>query len=248
MPSTVLIKPVKKRLDILLVEKNFAESRAKAQALIMAGQVRANGEIARHSGKIFPFETQLSVIAPMPFVSRGGQKLQAALIRFGVSGSGRICLDVGASTGGFTDCLLQNGAEKVYAVDVGRGQLDAKLRGDPRVELFEKQNIRHFPHELKPRPDFACVDVSFISLANVLPKICEMTGENAEILALVKPNFEVGPHLAPKGVVRDEKIRRSAVEKVVKFSSLLGLKFQGSMESPLKGPKGNVEYFVHLQK
>lgn len=248
MPSAVLIRVNRKRLDVLLVEKNLAESRTQAQALIMAGQVRANGEIARHSGKIIAVATHLSVIAPLPFVSRGGQKLQAALVRFEVSVSGRICLDVGASTGGFTDCLLQNGAVRVYAVDVGRYQLDAKLRGDPRVELFEKQNIRHFPHELKPKPTLACVDVSFISLANVLPKVCDITGENAEILALVKPNFEMGPHLAPKGVVRDEKIRRSAVEKVVKFSSLLGLKFQGSMESPLKGPKGNMEYFVHLKK
>ncbi|MBI5882990.1 MAG: TlyA family RNA methyltransferase [Elusimicrobia bacterium] len=238
---------MKKRLDLILVERGIFPTRAKAQAAVMAGAVLVDGTPETKAGAPVPDEADIEILTPCPFVSRGGLKLQAALEAFPIRISGRICLDVGASTGGFTDCLLQKGAAKVYAVDVGRGQLDAKLRSDPRVVCREKTHARDLSaDQFDPKPDLAVIDVSFISLTKVLPHIIACLARPFDIVALVKPQFELGPKEAPKGVVRTEEKRLKAVAVVAAVLPSLGLSQTGLLACPVHGPKGNVEYFLRL--
>ena len=242
------MKKAKDRLDVLLVARGLFSTRAKAQAAIMAGKVIVDGKPALKAGRPTAEEARLEVLAGCPYVSRGGLKLEAALDAFAVRVPGRVCLDLGASTGGFTDCLLQRGATKVYAVDVGRAQLDDKLRLDPRVLSRERTHARDLrPESLMPRPDLAVIDVSFISLTAVLGHVLACLARPFEVVALIKPQFEVGPKLAPKGVVRDPKNRQLAVEKVRRALTALPVIEAGLMECPVHGPKGNVESFIHLK-
>jgi len=239
----------KSRLDQLLVARGLAESRAKAQALILAGRVLVEGVMVAKAGAQVPEDARVTLKPPSQrYVSRGGEKLAAALEHFQVSPGGKVALDVGASTGGFTHCLLTQGVSKVYAVDVGYGQLDASLRHDPRVVVLERRNIRHLPREAIPEPvDLITLDLSFISLTLVLPQILRFLRPSGEILALVKPQFEVGKGRVGKGgVVREEKLRQEAVLRVAQAAAALGLKVSPAFPSPLKGPKGNQEYFLYL--
>lgn len=240
---------MKTRLDQLLVVRGLAKSRAQAQALILAGRVVVEGLTAPKAGALVPDAARVTLKEPpSPFVSRGGEKLAGALEHFQVSPAGQVALDVGASTGGFTHCLLTRGARRVYAVDVGYGQLDAGLRRDPRVVVLERQNIRQLPREAIPEPvDLATLDLSFISLTLVLPKILEWLRPGGKILALVKPQFEVGRGQVGKGgVVRDPQLQMAAVQRVAVAAAGLGLKVSPAFPSPLKGPKGNQEYFLYL--
>ncbi len=244
----------KKRADELLLMKGLAESREKAKRLIMAGQVYMLRNLDRvrveKPGSFLDLETVLEVNKPERFVSRGGYKLLTAIEYFRVEVKGKTCLDVGASTGGFTDCLLQHGALKVFALDVGYGQLHWKLRADERVANLEKVNIRSAAHDLLLVPaDLVCVDCSFISLGLVLPEVLRFLISGGEILALVKPQFEVGPKMTVKGVVRSEDVALGAVDEVIRVSTVrLGLKHLGTVPSAIKGPKGNQEYFIYLSK
>jgi 23S rRNA (cytidine1920-2'-O)/16S rRNA (cytidine1409-2'-O)-methyltransferase len=239
---------MKTRLDQLLVARGLAKSRAQAQALILAGRVVVEGLTTPKAGALVPDEARITLKEPPPFVSRGGEKLAGALEHFQVSPAGQVALDVGASTGGFTHCLLSRGARKVFAVDVGYGQLDAGLRHDPRVVVLERQNIRRLPREAIPEPiDLATLDLSFISLTMVLPKILEWLRPGGKILALVKPQFEVGKNQVGKGgVVRDPQLQMAAVHRVAAAGASLGLMVSPAFPSPLKGPKGNQEYFLYL--
>ena len=240
----------KKRLDLIVVEKGLAPSRQKAQALIMAGQVLVDGQpITKPGWAVSPVAEVSSRSAPHPFVSRGGVKLAGALDHYPVDVSDKICLDVGASTGGFTDCLLQNGAERVYAVDVGYGQLAWQLRQDPRVVVIERTNIRHMPPDAIPEPiAVATIDVSFISLKLVVPAILNFLLPGAEILALIKPQFEVGKDQVGKGgVVRDPALHRQVIEALSGYFIDLGLQCEAPVPSPIRGPKGNIEYFILLK-
>ena len=236
------------RLDLLLVERGLFETRSKASAAVMAGLVLVDGKPALKAGEAVAEEAELSLKSdPCPYVSRGGLKLRAALDAFQVPVSGRICLDVGASTGGFTDCLLQAGAAKVYAIDVGTAQLHSKIKTDQRVVSRENVHAKNLvPEWFAPRPTLAVVDVSFISLAQVLPFIIPCLAEPQELIVLVKPQFEVGPKLAPKGVVRDPAVHLQAVDKIRSAGKTLGLAERGLIESPAKGPKGNVEFLLWL--
>jgi 23S rRNA (cytidine1920-2'-O)/16S rRNA (cytidine1409-2'-O)-methyltransferase len=237
------------RLDLALVERGLFATRSKASAAVMAGLVLVDGRPALKAGEAVAEDATLSLKSdPCPFVSRGGLKLRAALEAYpSINVPGRICLDVGASTGGFTDCLLQAGAAKVYAIDVGTAQLDAKLKADPRVVSRENTHAKLIrPEWFSPRPTLAVVDVSFISLAQVLPFIVPCLAEPGELVVLVKPQFEVGPKLAPKGVVRDPAVRLQAVDKIRAAAKALGLAERGLVESPAKGPKGNVEFLLWL--
>ncbi len=238
----------KTRLDQLLVVRGLARSRAQAQALILAGRVVVEGLELPKAGAMVPEAVGLTLKESPPFVSRGGEKLAGALEHFAVSPAGKVALDTGASTGGFTHCLLTRGARRVYAVDVGYGQLDASLRNDPRVVVLDRVNIRHLPREAIPEPiDLATLDLSFISLTLVLPKILEFLAPGGEILAMVKPQFEVGKGQVGKGgVVRDLELQQAAVAQVAAAAAALGLKVSPAFPSPLKGPKGNQEYFLHL--
>lgn len=240
--------PVKERLDRLLVERGLVKSREEAVRLILAGLVRVAGERVDKAGRSVPVEAPIEVEARPGFVSRGGEKLAHALDIFAISAEGRICLDVGASTGGFTHCLLARGANRIYALDVGRGQLDAGLRSDSRVSLMEKTNARHLRPEAFPvRPDFATVDVSFISLEKVLPAVMACLLPPGEVVALVKPQFEVGRGKVGKGgVVRDPVEHRAVLVRLARFALLRGWHVHGAAASPLKGPKGNREFFLHL--
>lgn len=239
---------MKKRLDVALVERGLFETRAKAQAAVMAGKVAVAGVPSPKPGTPVADDAGLEIIADAcPYVSRGGLKLESALKGLGVSPNGRVCLDLGASTGGFTDCLLQNGAAKVYAVDVGRGQLDQSLRSDSRVVAMEQRHARSLAGEkFDPRPDLAVVDVSFISLLSVLPFVVICLKKPFEILALVKPQFELGPGMAPKGVVRKPEHRALALAKI-REGLPMGLVEAGILECPVHGPKGNIETFIHLK-
>ncbi len=239
---------IRKRLDALLVERGLLPTRAKAQAAVMAGQVLVDGKPRLKAGAPTAEDAQLSLLSPCPYVSRGGLKLAAALDAFPIVTAGRVCLDVGASTGGFTDCLLQRGAARVYCVDVGRGQLDAKLRADPRVVWREETHARDLsPSWFSPPPTLAVVDVSFISLTQVLAPALACLSAPWDAVALIKPQFEVGPKLAPKGVVRTEEARQAAIEKVRAALPALGAVESGLVESPAKGAKGNVEYLIWLR-
>ncbi len=242
------MREARERLDRLLVERGMAPTRERAQRLILSGAVRVRGRVVDKPGTQVERSAELSLArAVLPYVSRGGVKLEAALRYFGVDVRGRIAMDVGASTGGFTDCLLQHGAARVYAVDVGYGQLAWALRRDARVVVLERTNIRSLRLEQLPeRPELVTVDVSFISLRLVLPKVAELVAPGAEVLALVKPQFEVGRGRVGKGgVVRDRALQAEAVAAVVACAEQSGMRVRGTMESPLLGPKGNREFFVY---
>jgi 23S rRNA (cytidine1920-2'-O)/16S rRNA (cytidine1409-2'-O)-methyltransferase len=238
----------KTRLDHLLVARGLARSRAQAQTLILAGRVVVEGLAAPKAGALVPEAARVTLKEPSPFVSRGGEKLAGALDHFQVNPAGQVALDAGASTGGFTHVLLTRGAQKVYAVDVGYGQLDVGLRHNPRVVVLERLNIRHLPADAVPEPiDLATLDLSFISLTLVLPKIQELLRPGGAILALVKPQFEVGKGQVGKGgVVRDPQLQMAAVHRVAAAAADLGFKVSPAFPSPLKGPKGNQEYFLYL--
>jgi 23S rRNA (cytidine1920-2'-O)/16S rRNA (cytidine1409-2'-O)-methyltransferase len=245
-------KPSRQRLDQLLVDRGLAESRSRAQALVLAGKVRVGqGDAARtdrKAGDLVDPAVPLEVRAPEPYVSRGGHKLAAALDAFGVDPQGRVCLDAGASTGGFTDVLLQRGAARVYAVDVGRGQLAEVLRRDPGVVSMERTNARHLTADSLPEPvTLAVVDVSFISLGLVLPSIATTFGRNrVEIVALVKPQFEVGKGEAKGGVVRDPAAHQQVLTRVVAAAAAADLGARDVIASPILGPEGNREFLLHL--
>ncbi|MBQ3337642.1 MAG: TlyA family RNA methyltransferase [Selenomonadaceae bacterium] len=243
---------MKRRLDIFLTEKNFFDSRTRAQAMIMAGKILVNGQKVDKAGALISDDAEIRILGEeMPFVSRGGLKLQKALDVFKINLNGRIAADVGASTGGFTDCMLQRGAKRVYAIDVGYGQLAWKLRSDLRVVNMERTNIRNvtrkdFFYEV---PDFASIDVAFISLEKVLPVVFDVLTDYGEVVALIKPQFEAGrEHVGKKGVVRDKKIHAAVVEKVLNFAAGVGFAVRGLNFSPVKGPEGNIEYLTHLAK
>ncbi|MBQ7175252.1 MAG: TlyA family RNA methyltransferase [Lachnospiraceae bacterium] len=244
----------KKRLDVLLFERGLAESREKAKTIIMSGIVYVNGVKEDKAGGSFPDgeETQIEVRGTgLRYVSRGGLKLEKAMETFGIRLDGMVCMDIGASTGGFTDCMLQNGAAKVYAVDVGHGQLAWKLRNDERVVCMEKTNIRYVvPDDIGGEQlDFASVDVSFISLDKVLPPARSLLRDGAEMVCLIKPQFEAGrEEVGKKGVVRDRRIHCSVVERITGLSRELGFLPLGLTWSPVKGPEGNIEYLIHLRK
>jgi 23S rRNA (cytidine1920-2'-O)/16S rRNA (cytidine1409-2'-O)-methyltransferase len=240
----------RERLDVLLVARHLAESREKAARLILAGAVTVDGQRVDKAGALVSPGAAVQVAAGAKFVSRGGDKLAPALEAFALSPAGRICLDVGASTGGFTHCLLERGAVRVYAVDVGHGQLDAKLRADGRVVVMEKTNARQLSPPLFPEPaDLATVDVSFISLEKVLPAVFGVLAPAGEVVALVKPQFEVGKGLVGKGgVVRDAAHHRAVLARVSRFAVLHGWHVRGVVSSLLKGAKGNREFFLHLTK
>ncbi len=239
---------MKTRLDQLLVSRGRAQSRAQAQALILAGRVLVSGAAAAKAGTLVREEAAITLTEAPRFVSRGGEKLAAALEHFRVGPSGKVALDAGASTGGFTHVLLLGGARKVYAVDVGYGQLDPSLRTDPRVVALERQNLRLLSRDAVPEPvDLITLDLSFISLTLVLPRVQELLRPGGEILALVKPQFEVGKGKVGKGgVVRDPALQREAVAKVSEAAAGLGFRVSPAFASPLKGPKGNQEYFLYL--
>jgi 23S rRNA (cytidine1920-2'-O)/16S rRNA (cytidine1409-2'-O)-methyltransferase len=241
----------KARLDLLLVERGLAESREKARAMIMAGEVEVDGRRIDKPGHAVSCSSVIVVRkAYPPYVSRGGLKLEAALANFSVDVNGMVILDVGASTGGFTDCLLQRGAREVIAVDVGYGQLHWKLRQDPRVKLLEKTNIRMLrPEDLPGEVDGAVIDVSFISLELVLPPVSALVKRGGFILALIKPQFEAGRGQVGKGgVVRDPAVHERVIEKVRGASRRLGWTVEGHMDSPILGPKGNREFFTYLRR
>ena len=239
------------RLDQMLVDRKLAESREKAQRLIRAGRVRVAGQMATKPGHDFPGDVEIVVSEGERFVSRGGEKLEAAFACFRLEVRGLVCLDVGASTGGFTDCLLQPGAAKVFAVDVGKGQLHWKLRQDPRVTVFDDVNARYMKPDLFPEsPEFAVVDVAFISLTNILPAVKAVLRDGSHLVTLIKPQFEAGRELVGKGgVVRDPEIRRQVVEKIHIFGvETLSLEWLGSCESPIQGPAGNLEFLAWWKK
>lgn len=243
-------KDPKIRLDRLLVDRGIAATREKARALIMSGLVVVGEERIDKAGTLVRHDAGIRIKGgENPYVSRGGLKLKGALLSFGVDVKDIVALDIGASTGGFTDCLLQEGAKKVYAIDVGHGQLDWKLRTDGRVILFEKTNIRYFSGEgIEDTIDMAVIDVSFISLRLVLPVAVRLTGENAAIIALIKPQFEAGRDEVGKGVIRDSRVHERVVEEIVRFSEELGLEVVGRCESPITGPAGNREFFMYARK
>jgi 23S rRNA (cytidine1920-2'-O)/16S rRNA (cytidine1409-2'-O)-methyltransferase len=236
------------RIDRLLVDKGLTESRERAARLIMAGDVLVDGRRVDKVGAIVPATAEIEVTGRSPYVSRGGEKLAHALTYFRTTVPGRVCLDVGASTGGFTDCLLQQGAARVFAVDVGTGQLDARLRKDPRVLVMEQTNARALdPRVFPERPSLAVVDVAFISLEKILPSVFGTLAPRGEVIALVKPQFEVGREVVGKGgVVRDPSHHRAVVARLARYSVLRGWHVLGVTASPLTGVKGNREFFLHL--
>lgn len=242
---------MKERLDVLLVKRNLAGSREKAKAIIMSGIVYVDGQKEDKAGTTFSEDVRIEVRGhTLPYVSRGGLKLEKALKCFDVSVEGKVCTDVGSSTGGFTDCMLQNGAVRVYAIDVGRGQLDWKLRQDERVVCMEKTNIRYVkPEDLGEPIDFSSIDVSFISLSKVLGPIRDYLTDNGQITALIKPQFEAGREkVGKKGVVRDKSTHIEVIDNVIAYALSIGFRVLDLTFSPIKGPEGNIEYLVHLEK
>ncbi len=239
----------KKRLDVLLVEQGYADSRTKAQAIIMSGVVYVDDQKADKPGMSFEDDVKLEVRgATCPYVSRGGLKLEKALHDFGVDPTGYVCSDSGASTGGFTDCLLQQGAKKVFAIDVGYGQLDWKIRSDPRVVVMERTNVRYVtPEQLGEPLDLSVIDVSFISLRIVLPVIKTFLKQTGQVLCLIKPQFEAGKEkVGKKGVVRDPDTHKEVLDHFVALAEALDFKILGLTFSPVKGPEGNIEFLGHL--
>jgi 23S rRNA (cytidine1920-2'-O)/16S rRNA (cytidine1409-2'-O)-methyltransferase len=238
------------RLDSLLVERGLVASRSQAAAAILAGEVVVAGVPAAKPGQLVDPRADVQIRPRRPrFVSRGGEKLLAALQAFGIDATGRVAVDVGASTGGFTDCLLQQGAARVYAVDVGTGQLHWRLRRHPHVVVLERRDVRTVtPAELGGPVDLATVDVSFISLRAVLPAVASLVRPGGDIVALIKPQFEVGPRRTRRGVVRDPALHADAIRRVLVAARALGLTPLGLVPSPLVGPEGNLEFFVHLRR
>lgn len=239
----------KKRLDVLLFERGLAESREKAKTIIMSGIVFVNGQRFDKPGMSIAEDSEVEVRGQTPqFVSRGGLKIEKALKYFDVSPEGKKCIDCGASTGGFTDCLLKKGAEHVYAIDVGYGQLAWSLRNDPRVTNMERTNIRYVTEEQIPeKQDLAVIDVSFISLKLVLPVVRNLLKENGEILCLIKPQFEAGKDkVGKKGVVREESTHIEVLDNFISYAKESGFAIEGITFSPIKGPEGNIEYLGHL--
>ena len=240
---------IKKRLDVLLTEQGYADTRSKAQAIIMAGQVYVNGQKADKPGISYEETVQLEVRGDVcPYVSRGGWKLEKALRDFGVKPDGYVCSDSGASTGGFTDCLLQQGAKKVFAIDVGYGQLDWKIRSDERGVVMERTNIRYVtPEDLGEPLDLSVIDVSFISLGIVLPTIKTLLKPTGQVLCLIKPQFEAGREkVGKKGVVRDPETHKEVLDNFVALADSLDFTILGLTFSPVKGPEGNIEFLGHL--
>ena len=240
---------VKKRLDVLMVEKGLEQSRERAKALIMSGIVYVGGQKAESPGQSYPEDSEIEVRGKkLPFVSRGGLKLQKAIEYFGIDPKDKVVMDIGASTGGFTDCLLQHGAKKVYAVDVGYGQLAWSIRTDPRVVCMERCNIRYVtPEQIGEPLDMAVTDVSFISLKLVLPVAKSLMHGNGEAVALIKPQFEAGKEkVGKKGVVRDPKVHQEVIQEILDFSKGIGFGIKWLTFSPIKGPEGNIEYLVYL--
>ena len=243
---------MKERLDVLLVKKGLAPSREKAKAVIMAGSVYVDGQKEDKAGSVFDEESaQIEVRGhALPYVSRGGLKLEKALKVFPITLTGKICMDIGASTGGFTDCMLQNGAAKVYSVDVGYGQRDWKLRQDDRVVCMEKTNFRYMtPEDIPDVLDFASVDVSFISLDKILTPAYALLKEQGEMVALIKPQFEAGREkVGKKGVVRDPKVHEEVISRIVRHADEVSFEVLDLSYSPIRGPEGNIEYLIHLKK
>ncbi len=242
---------MKERLDILLVKNGLADSREKAKAMIMAGNVFVNGQREDKAGSTFKEDVQIEVKGnTLKYVSRGGLKLEKAMDNFDIELTDKVCMDVGSSTGGFTDCMLQNGAVKVYAVDVGHGQLDWKLRNDERVVCMEKTNIRYVtPDDIADKIQFSSIDVSFISLTKVLLPVRELLTDDGQVVCLIKPQFEAGREkVGKKGVVREKSVHVEVIEMVIEYASSIGFGILNLDFSPVKGPEGNIEYLVHLLK
>lgn len=243
---------MKERLDVLLVNGGFAPSREKAKVIIMSGKVFVNGQREDKAGSTFdPEKITIEVKgSTLKYVSRGGLKLEKALQNFPLTVEGKICMDIGASTGGFTDCMLQNGARKVYSVDVGHGQLDWKLRNDERVVCMEKTNFRYMqPQDIEDILDFASVDVSFISLTKILLPARRLLSDNGEMVCLIKPQFEAGrDKVGKKGVVRDKKVHEEVIRKILVFAGISGFSVLDLSFSPIKGPEGNIEYLIYIRK
>ncbi len=243
---------MKERLDVILVRQGYAASREKAKALLMAGNVFVNNQREDKAGTQFD-ESKIKIEVkgrPLPYVSRGGLKLERAVGKFPIVLQDKVCMDIGASTGGFTDCMLQNGAGKVYAIDVGHGQLDWKLRSDERVVCMEKTNFRYVTDENIGEPiDFASVDVSFISLTKILIPARKLLRQGGEMVCLIKPQFEAGrDKVGKKGVVRDRIVHIEVVRRIVDYADLIGFLVKGLTYSPIKGPEGNIEYLMWLEK
>ena len=242
---------MKERLDVLLVKRGLAVSREKAKAVIMAGIVYVENQKEDKAGSMFPDTVKIEVRGnTLKYVSRGGLKLEKAMTHFGVTLDKKVCMDVGASTGGFTDCMLQNGAVKVYAIDVGHGQLDWKLRNDERVVCMEKTNIRYVvPEDLQEPADFSSIDVSFISLTKVLLPVYHLLKDDGGVVCLIKPQFEAGREkVGKKGVVRDPAVHEEVIDKVIAYAKSIGYAVRHLEFSPIKGPEGNIEYLLHIQK
>lgn len=241
---------MKERLDVLLVKNGLAASREKAKAVIMAGSVFVDGQREDKAGTMIDEKAEIIVKGnQLKYVSRGGLKLEKAMSHFDISPKGKVCMDVGASTGGFTDCMLQNGAVKVYSVDVGHGQLAWKLRNDERVVCMEKTNIRYVtPEDIEDRIQFSSIDVSFISLTKVLGPVKALLTEDGQIVCLIKPQFEAGREkVGKKGVVREKSTHLEVIEKVMEFAVSIGFEILNLEFSPIKGPEGNIEYLLYLQ-
>lgn len=241
----------KQRLDILLQERNLAPSREKAKAYIMAGKVRVAGKVADKAGMLIDVLAEIQLLKDeMNYVSRGGLKLEKAITAFTLELNEKVMFDIGASTGGFTDCALQNGAARVYAIDVGYGQLAWSLRTDPRVICMERTNVRHvLPEQMPELADIISIDVAFISLGIVLPAVFRLMKESGELVALIKPQFEAGREkVGKKGVVRDPLVHIEVIEKVLMTANQLGLQLYGLSYSPIKGPEGNIEYLAYWKK
>ena len=242
---------MKERLDVLLVNRGLAPSREKAKTMIMEGNVFVNNNREDKAGSTFPDDCNIEIHGKtLQYVSRGGLKLEKAMKHFDITMDGKVCMDIGASTGGFTDCMLQNGAKKVYAVDVGYGQLAWSLRNDPRVICMEKTNIRYVvPEDIGCAVDFVSIDVSFISLTKVLVPVKELMAERGQIVCLIKPQFEAGREkVGKKGVVREKETHMEVVRMVMDFALSIGFGVLGLAFSPIKGPEGNIEYLLYLQK
>ena len=242
---------MKERLDVLLVQKGLAPSREKAKTMIMEGNVFVDNQREDKAGTFFDPSVNIEIHGnTLRYVSRGGLKLEKAMAQFGITLDDKVCMDIGASTGGFTDCMLQNGAKKVYAVDVGYGQFAWKLRQDPRVVCMEKTNIRYVtPEDIGDALNFASVDVSFISLTKVLGPTKELLKDGGQMVCLIKPQFEAGKDkVGKKGVVRDPAVHKEVIERVILFAKSIGFGILHLDYSPIKGPEGNIEYLVHIVK
>lgn len=243
---------MKERLDVLLVEQGFAQSREKAKAIIMSGNVFVNGQREDKAGTVFdPLKANIEIKGQtLKYVSRGGLKLEKAMQQFSISLENNVCMDIGASTGGFTDCMLQNGARKVYSVDVGHGQLAWSLRNDERVVCMEKTNFRYLTREdIADDLDFASVDVSFISLSKILLPARKLLVDGGQMVCLIKPQFEAGKEkVGKKGVVREKSVHEEVIEKIFTLADILGFRILGLEYSPIKGPEGNIEYLIHIAK